>query len=328
MKKILLLTFAAIICSVSFGQRIVVDGQSKGICTDPAVSITASNVSETSYTLEFTPNAECDHYSYLTMPEAEISMWTTMMGMTIEQLITMWGISTSGPVTYTYTDQIPNTLYRIFALPFDADGTSYTYSSIDVTTQAIGGNGTAVVSVDVTDITATSALVTCTPNDQTALFYDGLVTAEFLGEVGADSACTILIENSAYPFYETDTWNWMNLLSNTDYYAIAFGQNADGEWGDTTMFIFTTLEGVGIRDMSEQPIIVYPMPNNGNFTVVGSDLNNCKAQIFSMNGQLIDEYTFTSDKVSINSKLSSGSYMLRVVNAENQCLGTKKIVVK
>lgn len=327
MKKILLLTFAAIICSVSFGQRIVVDGQSKGICTDPAVSITASNVSETSYTLEFTPNAECDHYSYLTMPEAEISMWTTMMGMTIEQLITMWGISTSGPVTYTYTDQIPNTLYRIFALPFDADGTSYTYSSIDVTTQAMGGNGTAVVSVDVTDITATSALVTCTPNDQTALFYDGLVTAEFLGEVGADSACTILIENSAYPFYETDTWNWMNLLSNTDYYAIAFGQNADGEWGDTTMFIFTTLEGVGIRDMSEQPIIVYPMPNNGNFTVAGSALDNFKAQIFAINGQLIGEYTFSSGKVNING-ITSGSYLLRVVNSDNQCVGTKKIVVK
>lgn len=327
MKKILLLTFAAIICSVSFGQRIVVDGQSKGICTDPAVSITASNVSETSYTLEFTPNAECDHYSYLTMPEAEISMWTTMMGMTIEQLITMWGISTSGPVTYTYTDQIPNTLYRIFALPFDADGTSYTYSSIDVTTQAMGGSGTALVSIEVTDITNTSALVTCTPNDQTALFYDGLVTVELFNEVGADSVCTILVESSASPFYETDSWNWQGLEPHTDYYAIAFGQNSDGVWGDTTIYSFSTL-AVGVHDMNARPIVVYPMPNNGNFTVVGSDLNNCKAQIFSMNGQLIDEYTFTSDKVSINSKLSIGSYMLRVVNAENQCLGTKKIVVK
>lgn len=327
MKKILLLLLTASICSVSFGQRKVVDGQMKGICTDPAVSLTANNVGETSYTVEFTPNAECDHYYYLTMADAEISMWTMMMGMTIDQLITQWGIQTSSPETYTWTEQAPNTLYRIFALPFDADGNSYTYSSIDVTTSAIGGNGTAVVSVDVTDITATSALVTCTPNDQTALFYDGLVTAEFLGEVGADSVCTILIENSAYPFYETYTWNWIDLLSNTDYYAIAFGQNADGEWGDTTMFIFATLEGVGIRDMSEQPIIVYPMPNNGNFTVAGSALDNFKAQIFAINGQLIGECTFSSGKVNING-ITSGSYLLRVVNSDNQCVGTKKIVVK
>lgn len=326
MKKTLLLVLVACSCMVAFCQRASISS-SKGVCTDPAVAMTATFVGFDSFTIEFTPNAECDHYSYVAMTDAEISMWTSALGLTVEQLIPMWGVATTTADSHTWSDMTPNTTYKVLALPYDANSVSYTYSYIEVTTSGNGGSGTAVVSISVSDITANSAHVVCTPNAETSAFYDGLVTVDYFNEIGCDSACTVLRENIPSPYYSEDAWDWLSLTPNTQYYAIAFGQNADGIWGDTTIYQFQTLSDVAVTDFTAKGISVYPVPNNGNFVIAGDDLQGANALLYSMNGQLLKNISLSSNN-DVSVSLPAGSYLLQIQNAEGEKIGQNVIVIR
>lgn len=326
MKKFLFVLIAAFTCSSMFAQRTVV-GQGKGVCTDPAVSITIVSATETEITAHFEPNAECHHYSYVIMTDDDVAMFTAMFGVTLEALVEAWGISTTGVETYTWDDMVPNTTYKVFALPY-SDASTYTVASFaEVTTEVLGDDGVSVIDIAVSQIDTTHAVVVCTPNEHTALFYDGLVTVEFFNEIGVDSACTILRENTVTPSYTAYSWFWPDLMPNTAYYAIAFGQNAAEEWGDTTICQFSTLPvGVESHDVSE--VSVFPVPNNGHFAICGENLQGGKAQIYALNGQLMEVVALDSDHNAISTNLSAGSYLLVVVNAEGRNVQRKTIVVR
>ncbi len=324
MKKTLLILLAIFSANILFAQRTVINSP-KGVCTDPLVTITMTDIGTTSFTAQLVPNAECASFSYIAMSLEEIDMWTTMMGMTVDQLIPMWGISATAEETHTWNDMTPNTTYKVLALPVGADGTTYPYCEAEFTTNTLGGTGTSTISVVVDNIGDTTAHVVFTPDENTALYYDGIIEAGFFNEVGADSALNIIC--SGQPFYEVDDWTWETLDPNTTYYAIALGQNAVGEWGDTLVYQFSTL-GTSIDTYTQSDIRIYPIPSQGNFTIAGDQLQNGKAMIYSINGQLMQEITLESDNNNVNTSLPVGSYLIRILNAEGKSVGNKMMVIQ
>ncbi len=298
------------------------------IFAQPSVTLTSVNVTETSFEISFEPNEQCAYYKVLAMTYAEIEQWTQMMQVPVEELISQWGERLTTSDTFEWTDMVPATTYKVMALPYGTDSVAAPYNYIDVTTLSLGGSDTSVIAIEVSQITESSAYVVCTPNDQTSLFYDGLVTDSLLDAIGIDSVCTILRENLLTPFYSTDAWLWQGLIPATDYHAIAFGQNGDSIWGDTTIVSFATLAPSGIAAVSTSPIVVYPMPNNGTFTLVSDDLQGGTALIFSTTGQLLRSLSLNNRSNHIETNLPSGSYVLKVTNHRGVELGSRVIVIQ
>ncbi len=303
------------------------------LAQNPAVSISISNVTETSFSATFTPNETCARYDYVAMTDEEINMWLMFAG-SVDGLISMFGVHATGPDTHVWNSDIaPGTTYKVMVRPFGADSTAYPYTYEEVTTLTTGGSGTAAISISVSEITETTARVICTPNDQTALYYDGLVTVDLFNSVPLDTVKSIIMENPNNIHYSIDDWTWPTLLSNTDYYAIAFGQNSEGVWGADSMVQFTTLGGssddsTGVQDIDVPVIVLYPMPCNGHFNIAGKDIAGSTAQLFAISGQLVGEYRLDSDNTSISTNLPSGNYVIRVLNAEGKTIGRKHIVIQ
>ncbi len=327
MKKTILVVCSLFFLFSTFAQRQVVD-RNKGICTDPSVTITVLSFDETTFTATFTPNAECARYDYVALTDEDINMYSAMAPL--ENLISMWGVHATGADTHTWTEMEPNTTYKILVRPFDASDAAYSYSYIEVTTLAIGGSGTSIITISINEITENSARVIFTPNDQTALYYDGLVEAGTLDELGLEELKNYLMENPMNLHYEEDDWVWPSLEPGTEYYALAFGQNADGVWGEDALMPFSTLEGdtTGINGYSFSPIVLYPMPSNGDFNISGKDLIGSTAQIFNMNGQFISQYVIDGDHCRIKTALPAGSYLFRLVSADGSTIGKKTIVIQ
>ena len=297
--------------------------------SDPAVLITPLEITNTTVTASFTPNAACETYYALIGIQSEMQMWSAMMGVSIDSLVQMWGIEKSIPFTNVWTDQIPNTEYTLYARPLDANGFGYPLNTITVTTLTGGGNGLAEMQVEVTQITDSSVRLIATPNDQTALFFDGLITKEYFNEIGQDSAVAVIKDNG-YPQYTTDDWVWLGLSAATDYYAIAVGKNALDEWGSATIVEFTTLEPVGISDPTEdqKTTSIFPMPNNGMFTFAAPEGQPGTIRIFNTNGQIVFDQSVSGDQPVIDARqLSNGLYHVHFTSESKAITISEKLII-
>ena len=67
-------------------------------------------------------------------------------------------------------------------------------------------------------------------------------------------------------------------------------------------------------------------PNNGNFSVISTNLEKYKVQLFSITGQLVFEKEGTG-VLEINNITNAGVYVLSIIR-EGNFLGTIKIVVE
>lgn len=325
MKKHFLLVIAVLSLFATYGQRTVTNS-TKNTLDVPAVTIQMSNITETTYTGTFTKNAECAYFYILTMSTSDIAMWTQMMGMTVEQLIVQWGILSQNDTTYTWTDQTPDVEYNVFALPFGSDDVEAPYAVSTFTTSNLGGEGLSVIDVAVSNITATSALTVCTPNDQTARFYDGMITVEYFNEIGQDSLVSMFSQQEAY--YSTDTWEWLSLIPSTDYYMVAFGYNANNELGDVTLFPFTTPDAAAISENTTANFSIYPIPCDGTFHVDGDVDGDYTLRIFSLDGKCVYQQSLTDCSTAINSFLAAGSYCIQIADGAQKMVYTGKMIVK
>lgn len=299
------------------------------VVADPAVIITPLEITNTTVEASFMPNAACETYFALISTQAEMEMWSNWLGVTIDSLVQMWGIEKSIAFTHLWTDQIPNTEYTLYARPLDANGVAFPLNTINVTTLTGGGNGLAEMQVEVSQITDSSARLIATPNDQTAVFFDGLITKEYFDEIGQDSAIAV-IQDNGYPQYETDDWVWLDLFANTDYYAIAVGKNALDEWGPATIVEFKTLEPVGINDPNEavKTISIFPMPNNGTFTFTAPDGQEGSVRIFNTNGQMVFEQKVSVEQNTIDARhLSNGLYSLQFTSTSKVVIMSEKLII-
>ncbi|NCA84511.1 MAG: T9SS type A sorting domain-containing protein [Clostridia bacterium] len=299
------------------------------VVSDPAVIINPLEITNATVQVSFMPNAACETYFALISTQAEMEMWSNWLGVTIDSLVQMWGIEKTEAFTHLWTEQIPNTEYTIYARPLDANGVAFPLNTINVTTLTGGGNGLAEIQVAVTQITDSSARLIATPNAETAVFFDGLITKEYFDEIGQDSAVAVIKDNG-YPQYDTDDWVWIDLFAATDYYAIAIGKNALDAWGPATIVEFTTLEPVGIADPVETQTAnsISPMPNNGMFTFTTPGSQTGSIRIFNTNGQIVFEQRVSGDQPVIDARhLSNGLYHLHFTSESKAITVSEKLII-
>jgi hypothetical protein len=67
-------------------------------------------------------------------------------------------------------------------------------------------------------------------------------------------------------------------------------------------------------------------PNDGNFSIISTNLENYQVKLFSITGQLIFEKA-GKGVLEINSKTNAGTYIL-TITSEGKLIGTTKIIVK
>lgn len=297
----------------------------------PEVAITPGTVTTTTVQATFTPNAACKSYDILIGTESEMQSWSVMMGLPVDSLVAQWGITYSGVQSYTWNDMTPNTQYTVYALPKDSVGQAFPLVTILVTTAQNGGSGLSTLTVVVSEITSTQARVVVTPNAETAVFHDGLITVDYYNTIGSDSALT-LIKTNPYPLYTTDDWIWSDLTPATDYYAIGIGQNADSTWGTPAITPFTTLSAAGIASASATAtdVLIYPQPTTGAFHLQLNAATSGEIRIIDRSGKtvLTQRILSASDEIDA-SRLDNGCYFLRYSpDADRPPVITKLIIAK
>ncbi len=297
--------------------------------TDPSVAITLGTVTPTTVQATFTPNTECISYYILIGKADEMAQYVTMMGQPIEALIESWGLHFYADSTYTWNELIPNTEYTIYALPKDGSGTNYTMQTLVCTTAQLGGTGLSTLTINVSEITATQARVLVTPNAETSVFHDGIITVDYYNEIGADSALEV-IKTNPYPLYATDNWVWLDLTPNTNYYAIAVGQNSNNEWGTPTIVPFATLSGTGVSSIQNSTSLfsVIPNPNNGTFEVKLESSDISEIEIYDVNGRVVYKQTISKTNPKINANhLENGYYFVRLSSNSRAQNTVQKMVI-
>ena len=278
---------------------------------EPSVEITLGDVTATTIEASFAPNETCASYYILSGIAADIQNWANMFGVSIAQLVKQWGIMKTEDFTYVWTDFIPGTEYTVYALPLDADDNFGELVTTTVTTSTLGGPGLSTIELSVTIVNDTTVNTLATPNDQTAVFHVGLITAEYCDEIGIDSAL-YYIRNDGYPQYATDEWTWTSLQSHTKYYAIATGQNANGEWGETTIVEFVT-DPDAVNSNSIDNYRLFPNPANDYVVIEGDNIT--EVTIYNALGQEMKHERANADQVIINtSAMQNGIYFAKINN--------------
>lgn len=271
---------------------------------NPSVEITINEITTTSFTCAFVPNSACNGYAIYAGTEGDAENWIPMVG-SLENILNMWGVHCVGDTTFTWAEMTPNTTYVVYVLASGAENIIYTDT---LRTLSTGGTGASIITLSVTNIGDTCATTTATPNDQTALFKDMIVTRALFEEQGA-SGISYMLQADQYVYYETDTWTWLSLQPGTDYYFVAIGMNANSEWGELATFPFTTTGDAGISTMTAPTFSIYPNPATDQLTLETAEPIR-EVRIFDLTGRLVleDENTTILNVQS----LQNGTYILQV----------------
>ena len=284
----------------------------------PMVEINVTEVTTTSVNVSFTPAEECASYYILLDTEASMEMWTTVFGVTLEQLIEEWSIERQGPSTHLWNELIPNTEYTIFVLSKNAAGENIQIDKQNVTTEVLGGDGVSVIDLKVEVTSNTSVFVTATPNEETAEYHYILIEKAYADSIGADSTMQI-IHTDPYALYGIDEWEWVDLNAETEFYAIAQGKNAKGEWGEITKVEFkTTTESVAELDVNFN---VYPNPVNDKL-YIATESEIEEVAVYDIFGRRqVTETPSHQGNVTIDvADMKSGVYFVKVVTENGEAV--------
>ena len=249
-----------------------------------------------------------------------MEQWTMVFGVTLEQLIEEWSIERQGPSTNLWNDLIPNTEYTIFVLSKNAAGENIQIDKQNVTTEILGGEGISVIDLQVKVTSNTSVFVTATPNEETAEYHYILIEKAYADSIGADSTLMI-VQTDPYSLYGIDEWEWIDLNANTEFYAIAQGKNAKGEWGEITKVEFiTSMEGT--IELVENGFNIYPNPvNNRLYIETESEIE--EVVVYDVYGRHQNLRNSETQKLrnSIDvAELNSGVYFVKVVTEKGEAV--------
>lgn len=224
---------------------------------NPQVTMTPKEITATTASLTFTPNADVKSYYcvlfYKGTLEQQFNQWHTMMGFnTYGDMIIAWGSERKTQITETWKDLAPNTEYDIYVQCLDQNGEQTPLQCFNVKTINQGGSGEAKVSIDVKEFGQENGAyfqrVIYTPNDQTSRFYDLIITEAGYKEIGGAEGVKQLFKEdydadpearAYYAQYATDDARW-NAEYATKYHACAIAVNADEQWGPMTDIEFHT----------------------------------------------------------------------------------------
>ncbi len=287
-------------------------GIEQHICDAPVVDVTVDEATSTTITATFTPSEQCASYHFMISTEAEMAQYTAMFAMSEEDLVVAWGIEENKTYTHTWKDQAPNTEYTVYVLPKDAEGNALPMEKTKVSTVVLGGEGVSVIDLEVEVLSNTSVFVTATPNEETAEYHYILIEKSYADSIGVDSTM-MLLHTDPYVLYEIDEWEWIDLNANTEFYAIAQGKNAKGEWGEITQVEFkTTLEGT--VEMFENNFKIYPNPATSYINIKSEKSGKGEVCIYDMTGRLVKNISVSDlNNATINvGDIEKGIYLINI----------------
>lgn len=290
----------------------------------PNVTTTIDNLTPTTITASFDMDENCTKYHILADVVGGMDQWVQMFGMPLRDLVVAWSIGVESDTTYTWTDMAPNTDYIVYVVAVNATDTSEVLMTTCTTPQA-GGEGASVVTIELSNITETSVIMTATPNDQTSRFLDGLVEKALLDEIGQDSLMTMLVAQP-YWLYETDVWEWLDLTPGVEYYAFAIGQNAAEQWGEMTIVPFTTLVS-GLNEAENGGITLYPNPATNLVSLNNAEMGSV-VELIDVQGRVLKSFVVNSTSQTIDLQgIESGLYVVKTITPNKEKTFVNKLIV-
>lgn len=210
---------------------------------DAAVTVVVpeDSITYSSIYVSMTPNDQTSYFYYELISSDELTAmnWTndSVVAYLVEEDYKAY---THAEGRFSYLD--PNTEYHLFTLAYNINGVTLGLQDEIVSTSALGGEGTATVTVTMGTVTTTSAEITMTPNDQAAYFYYLIADDAVLQENGltTDAAIQTYLEGEDEKNFEALSGTLNNLSMNTTYKVYAIAYNMNNVAGSMTMQEFTT----------------------------------------------------------------------------------------
>lgn len=316
------------------GTAIVDTARTTGV--SPAVAITDIHTSLTSVhtaSASFTtsPNAACTHgYDVWLFPIEilRIILNYANQGYCIYDLADAPLYSGTAVHDFNITDLEASTTYCIYVAAKGED-TIYDYSTTLVMPMG-GDTGIANITIAITNITATTATVAVTPDDNSAYFYflygpstvferGGMTTAEAVVNY-MDNAGTF--NNFSQGFSESLT----NLTTATEYTVWAIPFNKNHTMGNAACEKFTPHSVTGIGKADAVQVRVCPNPVS-DVLAIADAANYDEAILFNSLGQPVQSQKIDGGKTTFDiSALPRGIYILRLQGIRGAT--TRKIVAK
>ena len=226
---------------------------------NPAISYTIDETTSSSFTLTVTANKDCLGYYWCMFEkgqaQAQFEQWGPMFGFpNIESMIAQFsGREYDGVSTNTWKDLAPATDYEVCVVPVDEAGTFADMVTIPVTTKQQGGEGVAQVAItsggaNVYEDKLTYTII-FTPNDQTAVHHDLVVSKEAFDKEGEETWKNYLLngdpQDPNYNQYGVDKYTF-EANAGEEYYGIAIAKNANGEYGPMVKELFKVEAPAGV----------------------------------------------------------------------------------
>ena len=122
-----------------------------------------------------------------------------------------------------------------------------------------------------------------------------------------------VLQADPYPLYQIDEWEWVNLNANTEFYAIAQGKNAQGEWGEITKVEFIT-SLTGNAEMFENDFNIYPNPADDKLYIETQTLTQTLTiEIYDVYVRRQELSAISGQQSVINvANLNSGIYFVKI----------------
>ncbi len=205
---------------------------------DPKIEVNFSDITTTGYTATLTPNDDVTGYFFLNMETDDPTLDQMMQMMRIPDLkhyIVQFGRSFTtgnpheGVQESVMTDFKPGTSYTVYVVLIDTDGQYSDVQKFTVTTEKKGTSETAHVSIEVKDITKTTATIVNTPDENTASYRETIVEKSLYNEENIIKYLQETPDSQELPYHSDEyTWTWSKLKPGTTYYAVAMQRQCRG----------------------------------------------------------------------------------------------------
>lgn len=226
---------------------------------NPTVSYTIDETTTNSFTITVTPNDDCAEYFWCSFgkgeAQAQFEQWGPMFGFpNIEAMVRQFsGAAHEGVESNTWKDMAPGTDYEVLVVPVDVEGNNGELVTIPVSTKQQGGEGVAQVAITSggAEVYEGKLLYTIifTPNDQTAVYHDLVVSKEAFDKDGEEFWKNYLLngnpEDPNYNQYGVDKFPF-EAEAGKQYYGVAIAKNAKGEYGPLVKELFTVEAPAGV----------------------------------------------------------------------------------
>lgn len=203
-------------------------------------------------TIKFTPGSGVDAYAALLFPagtaEENFATVGQMFGFnSLGDYVKGMGFQGVGETTCTWENNNPGTDYEVYVQAWDANGTYADMVIVPVTTEKIGGEGLAEMTIEIGEFGSNNGayyqVVTYIPNDQVSLHRDIIIEANSENAENEEYILNFLkTDNPSDPYwdqFDVDVAYW-NADPNTEYIAYSIGKNKNDEWGPLAKERFTT----------------------------------------------------------------------------------------